>query len=98
MITAVLFPGAYGLNQWQSLQIGKRDFRTNSIRGSVGVIGSSVAVMAVALCGLASLPFLVAATFGVLAAQNLYQQRRASASVQLRIEDGGRGQPSVRAQ
>lgn len=80
-ITAVLFPGAYGLNQWQSLQIGKRDFRTSSIRGSVGVIGSSVAVMAVALAGFGSLPFLVAAAFGVLAVQNIFQQRRAAASV-----------------
>ncbi len=93
IITAVLFPGAYGLNQWQSLQVGQRDFRTNSIRGSVGVIGSGVAVMAVALEGwsliaLAGRGGLCGArsTKHLAAAARLHQRRPGS--------DGGAGEVS----
>ena len=80
-IAGVLFPAAYGLNQWQSLQIGKRDFRSNTLRSSAAVIVSSLALIAAGLTGHQSLPVLVTAAFGVLAVQNVYQQHRAARSV-----------------
>lgn len=80
-IAALLFPYSQGLNQWQQLELGRRQYRSNSIRVSLGAVASSSAVMLVAILGVTSAPVLVGATFVVLAIQNLIQQHLARRSV-----------------
>lgn len=79
---AVLFiPGA-SLVQWQSLELGRRAFRSVSMKQAFGVIGSNAAIVLVALFGLTAPWQLIFAGYGVLAAQNLWQSRLADQSLE----------------
>ncbi len=74
-VAALLFPASQGMNQWQLLQIGQRAYRSNTIRASLGVILSTLAIIAAAVLGWTAPATLIAAGLGVIALQNLIQQR-----------------------
>lgn len=80
-VAAALFPLSQGLSNWQSLQLGRGEFRQNSFRVGVGVVGSSVAVLSLALLGITTLPALIGANLAVTALQNLWQHRKAQLSI-----------------
>lgn len=87
---ALLFPATQGLNQWQSLQIGRKQFRENSLRISIGVIAAAVCTIAAPLAGFTKPYMLVIAAYIALAMQNVIQQRIALASVpeDAEVEEG----------
>lgn len=87
---SVLFiPGA-SLVQWQSLELGRRAFRSVSMKQGLGVIGSNAAIVLVALFGFTAPWQLILAGYGVLAVQNLWQSRLADRSLahDAPVEDG----------
>lgn len=77
----LVFPFSQGLAQWQSLQIGRREYRANTVRTSIGVIGAGLMTILAVVSGLTAALFLVIANYGVLAIQNLFQQRKSMASI-----------------
>lgn len=78
---ALIFPFSQGLNNWQSLQMGRGQFKKNSIRLALGYMGSSASVLLAALSGVKMLAVLIAANFGILAIQNILQHRISRASI-----------------
>jgi len=87
---ALFFPATQGLNQWQSLQIGRKQFRENSLRVSVGVIAAAICTVAAPLAGFTEPYMLVIAAYVALALQNIIQQRIALSSVpkDAQVEEG----------